>query len=102
LFFFFFQAEDGIRDYKVTGVQTCALPISGYRYGYGICRSRDEKLPLLTIPRKVLWERSCLNAFGQFSSVIMNCHAYGAFDTKGHCEHDHSPMMQEGMHAKLA
>src|SRR5256885_10067316 len=26
---FFFQAEDGIRDYKVTGVQTCALPISG-------------------------------------------------------------------------
>src|SRR5256885_12118970 len=28
---FFFQAEDGIRDYKVTGVQTCALPI--YRLG---------------------------------------------------------------------
>src|SRR5256885_8477046 len=26
---FFFQAEDGIRDYKVTGVQTCALPIYG-------------------------------------------------------------------------
>src|SRR3989454_10181720 len=29
--FFFFQAEDGIRDYKVTGVQTCALPICGNR-----------------------------------------------------------------------
>src|SRR2546427_13044811 len=29
LFFFFFQAEDGIRDLTVTGVQTCALPISG-------------------------------------------------------------------------
>src|SRR5256885_3608798 len=27
VFDFFFQAEDGIRDYKVTGVQTCALPI---------------------------------------------------------------------------
>src|SRR6266496_489556 len=27
LFFFFFQAEDGIRDLYVTGVQTCALPI---------------------------------------------------------------------------
>mgnify|MGYP007026200031 CR=1 FL=1 len=26
--YFFFQAEDGIRDYDVTGVQTCALPIS--------------------------------------------------------------------------
>src|SRR5690606_40372958 len=28
-FLFFFQAEDGIRDFHVTGVQTCALPISG-------------------------------------------------------------------------
>src|SRR2546426_7280265 len=31
--FFFFQAEDGIRDYKVTGVQTCALPIYLRRSG---------------------------------------------------------------------
>src|SRR5688500_12390454 len=30
---FFFQAEDGIRDYKVTGVQTCALPISAANAG---------------------------------------------------------------------
>src|SRR5438270_13651041 len=29
IFFFFFQAEDGIRYLTVTGVQTCALPISG-------------------------------------------------------------------------
>src|SRR5690606_40227847 len=29
--FFFFQAEDGIRDFHVTGVQTCALPISTYQ-----------------------------------------------------------------------
>src|SRR5579875_3558213 len=29
LLFFFFQAEDGIRDHCVTGVQTCALPICG-------------------------------------------------------------------------
>src|SRR5262249_58519552 len=27
VYFFFFQAEDGIRDWSVTGVQTCALPI---------------------------------------------------------------------------
>src|SRR3989454_7404119 len=33
--FFFFQAEDGIRDYKVTGVQTCALPISLCAAGRG-------------------------------------------------------------------
>src|SRR5690606_39816184 len=29
LYCFFFQAEDGIRDFHVTGVQTCALPIWG-------------------------------------------------------------------------
>src|SRR5256884_138141 len=33
LVFFFFQAEDGIRDVAVTGVQTCALPIFGRRHG---------------------------------------------------------------------
>src|SRR5258708_4566253 len=32
LFSFFFQAEDGIRDDLVTGVQTCALPILGCRW----------------------------------------------------------------------
>src|SRR5437773_5577109 len=38
--FFFFQAEDGIRDRDVTGVQTCALPISLMPYGMGTGGSR--------------------------------------------------------------
>ena len=33
VFFFFFQAEDGIRDHCVTGVQTCALPIPQFDSG---------------------------------------------------------------------
>src|SRR2546429_3193899 len=39
LFVFFFQAEDGIRDVAVTGVQTCALPISppGRLTGWPAC-----------------------------------------------------------------
>src|SRR5258706_872952 len=36
---FFFQAEDGIRDWSVTGVQTCALPISTSPLS---CRSRED------------------------------------------------------------
>src|SRR5690606_40679662 len=32
VFYFFFQAEDGIRDFHVTGVQTCALPISYFAF----------------------------------------------------------------------
>src|SRR2546422_6918971 len=43
VFFFFFQAEDGIRDVAVTGVQTCALPICGPALlgpGAGVARRR--------------------------------------------------------------
>src|SRR2546426_3379869 len=44
-FFFFFQAEDGIRDYKVTGVQTCALPIwAARRAGGGVMRCGGRRL----------------------------------------------------------
>src|SRR6266566_7914549 len=46
--FFFFQAEDGIRDYKVTGVQTCALPISFA----GRSRSRSLRVD---VPRRRLF-----------------------------------------------
>src|SRR2546426_7359835 len=41
---FFFQAEDGIRDYKVTGVQTCALPIST------VVASRKSPEEIITAP----------------------------------------------------
>src|SRR5207244_9166901 len=39
VFFFFFQAEDGIRDDLVTGVQTCALPISAPNFRSRACMS---------------------------------------------------------------
>src|SRR3989449_6740445 len=45
-FFFFFQAEDGIRDVAVTGVQTCALPIYG--------RALDRRL--LVDLEKPVWD----------------------------------------------
>src|SRR5688500_19346133 len=41
LCYFFFQAEDGIRDYKVTGVQTCALPILGGGSALGIASTMN-------------------------------------------------------------
>src|SRR5258708_29781524 len=42
--FFFFQAEDGIRDDLVTGVQTCALPISGFVQRAPLARKLDRTL----------------------------------------------------------
>src|SRR3712207_7059509 len=50
LFFFFFQAEDGIRDIGVTGVQTCALPILA-ALGY---RAPDTPVQLSPTPVGVL------------------------------------------------
>src|SRR5690606_39283650 len=48
VWFFFFQAEDGIRDFHVTGVQTCALPISSGPPRSGRLFSR----PIFCRPRK--------------------------------------------------
>src|SRR3712207_9336362 len=56
--FFFFQAEDGIRDIGVTGVQTCALPISSARSG-----------------KKVMerWRTCSGRAGGRSSSSTLDC-----------------------------
>src|SRR2546426_12237117 len=52
--FFFFQAEDGIRDYKVTGVQTCALPILRPSWLQSLPLSRGaHRLLLPLLPRAV-------------------------------------------------
>ncbi len=66
-----------------------AVKEAGYKYAYGTCQSGDSRFPLLTIPRKVLWERSCLNALQRFSASIMNCHANWLFDNRNRCEHNH-------------
>jgi len=73
-----------------------AVGRAGYQFAYSICKSADPNRPLLTIPRKVLWERSCLNPFGTFSAAIMNCHAHWAFDPNG-CEHDHFRFNEQRM-----
>src|SRR5699024_11637078 len=51
LFFFFLQAEDGIRDRNVTGVQTCALPISFTRLGPEAFVSMMSRVSLLSFSR---------------------------------------------------
>src|SRR2546428_5875064 len=61
-FFFFFQAEDGIRDLIVTGVQTCALPISYAQIAGGALRSalvrdeRERRIQRLTVLNDLAWQ----------------------------------------------
>src|SRR5688572_32484519 len=56
LFFFFFQAEDGIRDLTVTGVQTCALPISIRRET--VCFSWNSDMLMVVMNRSPPKRRS--------------------------------------------
>src|SRR5256885_5055723 len=58
MMFFFFQAEDGIRDYKVTGVQTCALPISPQRAAGASDGSAIFLRRHSTVPRNAIVNRS--------------------------------------------
>src|SRR5690606_32453833 len=56
--FFFFQAEDGIRDFHVTGVQTCALPIFG-RTERHPDQHQDVQAHSLAIPHCSSWLIIC-------------------------------------------
>src|SRR5215208_7612875 len=60
--FFFFQAEDGIRDGHVTGVQTCALPISHERQGQNIADFPHIKRWLDAIKARPAVERAYAKA----------------------------------------
>src|SRR5690625_5691604 len=50
---FFFQAEDGIRDGHVTGVQTCALPILEK---YGVNTTEDVKIPYISTLKELSYK----------------------------------------------
>src|SRR6266850_3443249 len=58
IFFFFFQAEDGIRDYKVTGVQTCALPISEHALDPAYARKLGVKTDELLVSQPDFGEQA--------------------------------------------
>lgn len=71
---------------------------AGYRYGYTICPHRDSAHPRLTIPRKFLWENSCVDALGRFSSSIMSCSVHWMFDILVRCNQNHaSPVIDPGI-----
>ena len=62
---------------------------AGYRFGYTTCGHRDQAYPNLTIPRKVLWEWSCVDSTGRFSPAIFECHVHSIFDLFSPCRQRH-------------
>src|SRR2546430_1032056 len=86
-YFFFFQAEDGIRDLTVTGVQTCALPISGGKaytanFGGGTISVIDTSTNSVaaTLPARVFPEDVTVSTTAR--PRILN-YSFQAFDPQG-------------------
>jgi peptidoglycan/xylan/chitin deacetylase (PgdA/CDA1 family) len=67
-----------------------AVAQAGYRFAYTTCHHRDRRHPLLTIPRCVLWENSCLDPAGRFSPAVASCVTSGIFHFASGCRHRHS------------
>src|SRR2546426_11096393 len=84
---FFFQAEDGIRDYKVTGVQTCALPIVNialsWARGAGTSSIGGLWNTIATgwIEESGLGEREATHVFALLDAAMMDA-AIGCWDAK--------------------
>src|SRR5256885_12365695 len=70
LTFFFFQAEDGIRDYKVTGVQTCALPICIRRRSSAVLLPRWRRSSALRSSRGIVVHLLRLEELQLFRVVV--------------------------------
>src|SRR5699024_11408976 len=72
----FFQAEDGIRDRNVTGVQTCALPIS------------PEKEQSSGVSRTSVWQQRCERTPADLCQQReLRTGAYPAFRNRAHTQH---------------
>jgi peptidoglycan/xylan/chitin deacetylase (PgdA/CDA1 family) len=67
-----------------------AVAAAGYHCAYTSCRHRDARYPALTIPRRLWWENSGLDAFGRFSPALMSCSVSGVFDFTASCRQAHA------------
>jgi len=67
-----------------------ALNVAGYRYGYTACRHGDPRYPHLTQERLLLWERSSIDAAGQFSPDVLNCQAHRLWPPARRCDRVHA------------
>src|SRR6266498_5294076 len=76
IYFFFFQAEDGIRDADVTGVQTCALPISDLRkrlhaaIGLKFSQFAEHRRLLIALVRIGIDPKHPLSPFGRETAPL--------------------------------
>src|SRR5207249_9365305 len=73
--YFFFQAEDGIRDRNVTGVQTCALPILKESSGQLTASPRRARIRQTLVVAQVALSLMLLVSAGLFLRTLQNAQA---------------------------
>jgi len=61
----------------------------GYESAYTICHHQKPQAHHLTVPRLVLWEKSCVTSSGAFSPDILSCQINGLFGSYRECQRDH-------------
>lgn len=66
-----------------------AVAAARFRSAFTICMHRDNNHPILTIPRRVLWENTCMDSSGHFSPAILSCQVNGIFDLASKCQRAH-------------
>jgi peptidoglycan/xylan/chitin deacetylase (PgdA/CDA1 family) len=72
-----------------------ATAAAGYRFAYTTCAHRDPGFPLLTLPRRILWEQAAIDVQGAFSGSVMDCLTSGLFDTLSPCRQMHGRRLDE-------
>src|SRR5256884_4826089 len=85
-FFFFFQAEDGIRDVAVTGVQTCALPI----------------FRAMAVPAAVVRDGGTISAVGAFVEMAAKCGGTTPLNGSQHLDMLPTKPVANSVHGKLS
>jgi peptidoglycan/xylan/chitin deacetylase (PgdA/CDA1 family) len=68
-----------------------ATAAAGYRFAYTACAHRDPAFPLLTLPRRILWERAAVDGRDRFSAPVFDCLVSGMFDRLSPCRKTHGP-----------
>jgi peptidoglycan/xylan/chitin deacetylase (PgdA/CDA1 family) len=63
---------------------------AGYRFAYTTCRHRSARHAHLTIPRRLFWERSSVDAWGSFAPDVMECQVQSVFDLFAPCRQEHA------------
>jgi peptidoglycan/xylan/chitin deacetylase (PgdA/CDA1 family) len=89
-------------DGKFDSSTVIATAAAGYRFAYTACGHRDPAFPLLTLPRRILWEHAAIDARGAFSPSVLDCLVSGLFDSLSPCLQTHGPGIDDQPHLRAA